>query len=289
MKVLITGSSGFVGRHLRRACVDRGDDVVAVDIDNGVDARSFFNDYRAESVDLVLHCAAIVGGRRLIDGTPTKLLAHNAQLDAAMFEWALETKPRDVVYYSSSAAYPAWLQERPNTILDEFDIDLDRSERPETSYGQAKLNGEQIARYARLEGQRVHVLRPFSGYGADQDLDYPFPSFIARARAKMRPFEVWGDGTQVRDWIHIDDIVGATLAVIDQPKSVTSNLCTGIGTDFATLALLVTSIAGYAPDIRYRSDKPSGVSNRVGDPSFMSTFYEPTISIEEGVKRALRT
>src|SRR5882762_4540552 len=90
------------------------------------------------------------------------------------------------------------------------------SGKPDMTYGWAKLTGEVLAGYAIQAGLQVQVFRPFSGYGEDQALDYPFPSFIDRALRWAEPFEIWGDGTQTRDWIHIDDIVGATLAAIDQ-------------------------------------------------------------------------
>ena len=285
MRVAITGAAGFVGRHLAKACHLRGYEVGEADITTGRDARALFA--TDERYDLVLHCAATVGGRRLIDGTPAHLLAYNAALDAAMFDWALRTGAGTVVYYSSSAAYPLALQSEPLWPLIEPDINLNHPARPETSYGQAKLHGEQIARYARAEGLRVHVLRPFSGYGADQSLDYPWPSFVARARAQADPFVIWSDGTQVRDWIHIDDIVGATLAVVEQPDPLTLNLCTGIGTDFNTLAQLMTTAAGYSPRISHNDENSRGVDYRVGDPSALHRIYRPRVALEEAISWAL--
>ena len=290
MKVLITGHLGFVGRHLHRAHEERGDTVIGVDVDGGqMDASQYFLSSFDTRFDVVHHCAAFVHGRSGIDGSAAYLHTNNTMLDAAMFRWALRTRPGRIVYFSSSAAYPLSLQQEKLDAepLTERDINLRLLRPPEASYGRVKLHGEQMARDVINDDIPVTILRPFSGYGSDQTLAYPFPSFLARARAKEDPFTVWGDGTQVRDWIHIDDIVGATLAAVDQGVPGPVNLCTGRGTDFTTLATMMTTAAGYSPEFAYRTDKPSGVAYRVGDPKWMNEFYTAKITLEEGIDRGL--
>ena len=155
------------------------------------------------------------------------------------------------------------------------------------TYGWAKLSGEKLASYARAEGLGITVLRPFSGYGTDQSLDYPFPSFIKRGREKEAPFNVWGKGTQVRDFIHIEDIVRATFQAITNKVEV-SNLCSGRATSVIDLAELVMMQAGYLAEIKTNPTAPVGVAYRVGDTHKMLSFYEPKISLEEGIERALK-
>ena len=288
MRILVTGALGFVGRHLIKALTARPLHYVTP-VDLPRDARDFFrtDDHR---FDVVYHCAAHVGGRADIDGRPAYLQAVNSQLDGAMFEWALRTRPGRVVYFSSSAAYPAYLQQRDDMRgykLREDDIELDAAESPESTYGWTKLAGEVMARAAVAEGLRVHLFRPFSGYGTDQALSYPFPAFIDRAQRRCDPFEVWGDGTQVRDWIHIDDVVGAVLAAVEYDVDGAVNLCSGEGTSMAELAELITQAAGYTPEIAYKPDAPRGVDYRVGDPSRMREFYTPRVNLDQGIKRAL--
>jgi len=295
-RVLITGSAGFVGRHLVKACEARGDDVWQLDIEDTANALSFFWGQRIwpqpGHFDLVLHCAAYVKGRSGIDGKPAHLHAYNTALDASMFYWAIENRPGRVVYFSSSAAYPVAMQldgewEGSCRPLREDDINLNFTWAPEASYGRAKLHGEQMAADVRAAGVPVTVLRPFSGYGSDQSLDYPFPSFIERARRREDPFEIWGSGSQVRDWIHIDDIVAATLKAVDEGIDGPVNLCTGEPTNFIELATMVTKIAGYSPTLRALSDKPAGVDYRVGDPTRLHEFYRPQVTLAEGIQRAL--
>ena len=285
MKILITGDAGFVGRAFHRALDDKGHDITGIDIANGIDCRDFFKKDDTK-YDIVIHLAAIVGGRATIEGNPLAV-ASDLAIDSDMFQWAVRTKPKHLVYYSSSAAYPIYLQKAAyKQLLREPDINLDHIRNPDYSYGWAKLTGETLAQYARAEGIKVSVLRPFSGYGSDQALDYPFPSLIARGKAKLDPFEIWGTGEQVRDFIHIDDVVAATFEAITNNVK-TLNLCTGRPTSFIQLAEMIMLAQGYLAPIKKHPGKPSGVEYRVGDPTKMFQIYEPKITLEEGIARAL--
>ena len=72
-----------------------------------------------------------------------------------------------------------------------------------------------LAYHGKRLGVPVTIVRPFSGYGPDQDTTYPFTAFAERAARRADPFDVWGDGQQVRDFVHVTDIVNATLALVD--------------------------------------------------------------------------
>lgn len=288
MRVLLTGSGGFIGRHLHRELDRRGHTVTTCDLRAAHlgDALDLFRTHRVR-YDLAIHCAAIVGGRASIDGSPLGV-ATNLGLDSWFMRWLVASKTPRAVYYSSSAAYPVALQgENSGHRLAESDIDLARPGRPDQTYGLAKLTGEQLVPYVEAEGGRVHVLRPMSGYGADQPPVYPFPAFIGRALRRDNPFEIWGSGRQVRDWIHIDDVVAATLAAVEQDVTGPVNLGTGRATSFNELAEMVCSAAGYRPEFKHRLDAPDGVQYRVADPARLLGFYTPLVSLEEGVARAL--
>jgi nucleoside-diphosphate-sugar epimerase len=284
MKILITGDAGFVGGYFHKAL--DGHDIVGVDIKNGIDARKFFATDET-CFDLVVHLAAIVGGRATIEGEPLSV-AVDLAIDSELFQWALRTKPGRIVYYSSSAAYPIKLQDYGSTHqLVETDIDLNDIQSPDYTYGWAKLTGEMLAGYAEKEGLRVHVFRPFSGYGEDQSLDYPFPSFIKRGADKANPFKIWGSGNQVRDFIHMEDVVAATLEAVRQDVQGPINLGLGRPTSFNELAALVSSECRYSPEIEHVLGAPEGVQYRCSDPAKMLSFYTPKISLEEGISRAV--
>lgn len=289
MRALVTGADGFMGRHMLAELRDRGWDCTGVDVKSGTDARDVFR-YDTTRYDLTVHCAFHVGGRAAIDGEP-RLLARNLELDAQLFDWAVRTGQGRVLYFSSSAAYPTDLQDDFATAreLREDDIRFDRLNigRPDARYGWAKLTGEQLAIAAREAGLSVTVVRPFSGYGEDQDDTYPFRAFVERARRREDPFVVWGPGTQVRDWIHIDDVVSGALAVVVSGTEEPVNLCTGADTSILELARMCCETVGYTPTFTPLPDKPSGVAYRVGDPTRFHQYWTPKVDLAEGVRRAL--
>ena len=287
MRVLLSGHRGFVGRHLHAAMDARGWDVTGIDLADGSgDALDFFR-HDDTRYDLAIHAAAIVGGRASIDGSPLGV-ATNLALDAWYMRWLIRTGTPRAVYFSSSAAYPVALQQ-PGDVrrLYEEDINLQYMEEPDASYGWAKLTGEKLAAYAEAEGCRILIPRPFSGYGEDQAPCYPFPAFIQRAERRDDPFEIWGSGDSTRDWIHVSDLVGATFALLDADVTGPVNLGWGRATSFDELARIVTEAAGYRPQFKHRHDAPQGVHHRVCDPSRMLDHYMPTVTLEEGVRRAL--
>lgn len=289
-RALITGSSGFVGRHFSQFLGNLGWDISPVDIKDGNDAREFFRRV-TEQFDLVVHCAAIVGGRKTIDGAPLAL-ASNLELDSGLFQWALRNKPSRVLYFSSSAAYPVtWQDGASGYKLREHLIDQSLSissmiGMPDQLYGLTKLIGENLAHRYRQEGGRVSVVRPFSGYGGDQSTDYPFPAFIDRALAREDPFRVWGDGTQTRDFIHITDIIRASLLMTDNDIDGPVNLGTGRAVSMKQLANLCMNLNGYDAPIEYETSAPRGVSYRVADVTRLNEFYTPRVTLEEGILRA---
>lgn len=288
MRALVTGYRGFIGRHLTAALIERGWIIRGIDLLDGPgnDALDFFRT-DATQYDLAVHCAATIGGRATIDGSPLAL-GTNLALDSWYMHWLAKTGTPRAVYFSSSAAYPIDLQQPGDiTKLHESDIDPTAPEQPDATYGLAKAVGEKLAGYAAELGCQITIPRPFSGYGEDQALDYPFPSFIARARRRDDPFEIWGDGSSTRDWIHVQDIVAATLAAVDQGITGPVNLGWGRATSFDDLARIVTKQAGYRPALKHLPAAPSGVHHRVSDPGRMLGFYTPTVTLEEGVRRAL--
>jgi nucleoside-diphosphate-sugar epimerase len=265
-----------------------GWDVIGVDIvgDSGVDCREVFNSY--DRFELIVHCAAVVGGRATIDGSPLAT-AVNLALDAEMFRYAARTETNQVIYFSSSAAYPVALQGAYGAhVLREDDINLAEIALPDAVYGWAKLTGEMLAGHARKRGVSVSVLRPFSGYGEDQSTDYPFPSFVDRAARGVDPFEIWGSGAQVRDWVHIDDIVQTALAMIAEGHPGPLNVGWGEPVSFIELAARMCAQAGYSPNLHTRPELPTGVAYRVADVTELNRLRPPTIGLDEGIRRSLR-
>lgn len=331
MRALLTGGLGFVGRHFAKRLLDDGHTVTIVDLmysgvelydwqfkPNGwsdktrsvpnlqlmlSDCRAFFaaaipgSLWSASRFDLIIHCAAIVGGRIKIEDDPLEV-ATDLSIDSEFFRWVTKARPMPkVVYFSSSAVYPLELQTKElHRILVETDINFDANYwyKPDMTYGFTKFAGEYLAKFAREKyGLDVAIYRPFGGYGEDQDhRTYPFPAIVKRVVDGDNPVMVWGSGDQERDWIHVDDIVECVLQTYDKLGGKALNLGSGIPTSFFQLAEQIVEASGpytKGPVASVRNDplKPEGVFSRVADTYEMSQFYKPKINLAEGIHRAL--
>jgi len=263
------------------------------------DARDFFSG-RTELGPLkepqfgdAFHLAAIIGGRAVIDGNPLAV-AIDLALDALCFNWAVNKQPDRLLYASSSAAYPVDLQGRDGAVaLKESDIEFGgRLGQPDMTYGWSKLTGEYLAKIAHKHyGLHAACVRPFSGYGEEQDLSYPVPSIALRAAKRENPLTVWGSGLQGRDFVHIEDCIEAALRIL---AAVSDGGAVNIGSgklmNFREVARLFARLEGYEAEIKPLEDKPVGVHSRYADIGHMKRTldWEPTISVEEGFRRVLR-
>jgi nucleoside-diphosphate-sugar epimerase len=333
---LITGGCGFVGRHLAKALLNRGESKIWMidDLSTGIVPEKWLRGWdkteegdtsryssrgrtivliRADVWQLlhdlalgrisrtlpafgdVFHLASIVGGRALIEGDPL-MVAKDLGIDAAFFLWVTRDPSRvgRVLYASSSAAYPTHLQGEGGAIaLTENHIDFDSGKlgMPDLTYGWSKLTGEFLSRLAHAKyGIPVACVRPFSGYGEDQDLTYPTPSIALRVARGDDPIEVWGSGEQGRDFVHIDDCVDAFFALLDKVRDGSAaNIGSGKLTSFNELIRTMLTIEGRTATIRPLSDKPVGVQSRYADTSYMENTigWKLKISLEEGLRRTL--
>ncbi|MFT5765484.1 MAG: UDP-glucose 4-epimerase [Saprospiraceae bacterium] len=269
------------------------------------DVRSFFKNYSdylqilEKSIGSklalrdVFHFAAVVGGRIKIENDPLAV-AIDLSIDAEFFHWVSKVRPERVLYPSSSAAYPISLQARDNhKPLEETDIDFNIIKNPDMTYGWAKLTGEYLARItAQKYDIRVTCIRPFSGYGEDQDLSYPIPAITRRIALKQDPLEVWGDGTQCRDFIHIDDVIDGTLKAMDHIHDGSAvNIGSGVKTSFLEVIKLLSEIADYDPKIRLLLDKPVGVHSRYGsiDLARKKLNWSPSVSLKKGLQKVFNS
>ncbi|MGY6562421.1 MAG: NAD-dependent epimerase/dehydratase family protein [Luteibaculaceae bacterium] len=242
-----------------------------------------------EIFDGIFHFAAIVGGRSKIDGDPM-MVALDLSIDAEFFYWICRTKQGKVLYPSSSAAYPVNLQTENNTLqLKESDIDFNNMGAPDMTYGWSKLTGEYLAKIAAQHyGAHITCIRPFSGYGEDQDLSYPIPAIAKRAAGKENPFEVWGSGKQGRDFVHIDDVLDCSLLAMEHISDGSAiNIGMGKLSSFLEIIEIFTDFAGYKPTIKPLLDKPVGVHSRFCDMTNVKETlgWEAKISLREGLRR----
>ena len=319
-KILITGAAGFVGRRLVKVMLDKGYNVVCVDniapltgaIDPNqgwplynpkdyknfnfynLDCRDWFNKNLSNKFDYVFHLAAMVGGREVIENNPLTV-AEDLSIDSHFWKWCTKSNPEKVITFSSSACYPVELQShKRNRLLKEEDISFNKNiGMPDMTYGWAKLTCEYLGQIAYEKyGIKSVCYRPFSGYGEDQDSNYPFPSICKRILSNMnnKLINVWGSGHQSRDFIYIDDCIDGVMKTMDKIDDGSAvNLSTGILTSFFEFAKITANILGFDPKIEGTSNKPEGVYARGGDTTKQNKLgFHYSLKFEDGIKKGLK-
>ncbi len=229
--VLITGGSSFIGSALADQLIERGakvrvvDDLTSGHLGNisGHIATGKIEFVRADLRDpgiaraamqgirTVFHLAADHGGRGYVDLHQAGP-ASNFFLDGLIFWEALKAKVDKVVFASSGCVYPNFLQ---SDVSKEVFLTEDLTKGPndaDNTYGWAKLMAEfTLQAYHKEHGLKAASCRYFTVYGPRGVENHAVIAMIARAFLKQNPFEVWGDGTQIRNWTYIDDIVSGTI------------------------------------------------------------------------------
>ena len=301
-RVLVTGAAGFLGRWFTWHHIDKGDHVVAVDdLSNPhsywpTQAKHVYKQDLGEflrntdtTFDIAYHFAAPVGGREKIEGDPL-FNADSLRLDSLFFRWAVG-KVGIAIYPSSSAVYGVTFQQGMGMRLFEgmFHPKDQTWQAADEMYGTTKMVGEYLAWKAAGYGLNTLCIRPFSGYGEGQSMEYPVPSIVARAKRLENPLLVWGTGMQTRDFVHVEDIVKATVARVNAGVHGynSMNIASGKPTTFFEVAKVAAKVAGYDADITTDLNKPSGVSSRYGDTSLMWKYHLPQVSLAEGLKRVM--
>jgi len=222
--------------------------------------------YNYSLFDIIIHAAAIVGGRETIENDPL-LISHNTTIDIELFRWIEKHPVKHLIYFSSSAVYPLSLQTAEHhrkLKLDDIDIINNNISVPDLTYGWSKLTGEFLLYIlSKRVNTTISIYRPFSGYGEDQHDSYPFKSIIKKVLENKDSIDIWSDA--VRDFVYIDDIVNYVLDTCFHDEKIRIlNIGTGIPTSMSELANKISTIVHNKKiDVNILDDKPKGVYYRV--------------------------
>jgi nucleoside-diphosphate-sugar epimerase len=308
--VLITGGTSFIGSSIADRLIERGAKVRVVDdlssgrlenvrghLANGkieflhADLREpGVARFAMQGIDTVFHLAADHGGRGYVDLHQAGP-ASNFFLDGLVFAEALKAKVRKVVFASSGCVYPNFMQ---SDTSKELYLTEDLTKGPndaDNMYGWAKLMGEfTLQAYVKETGLKAASCRYFTVYGPRGVENHAVIAMIARAFVKQDPFEVWGDGTQIRNWTFIDDIAEGTILCgekIDDGTAV--NLGTMERVRVIDAVNMVCEFAGYSPKIKLLTNMPTGPLNRVADNSLGKKLlgWQPKVAFRDGLKRTM--
>jgi len=307
-KCLITGGCGFIGRHFTKKMVDLGYKVTVVDnmYSNSALLPSkwakhllcefeFINSDIIEYLktndsyfDIIIHAAAIVGGRQTIENDPL-LISYNITIDNELFRWIERNPVKHLVYFSSSAVYPLSLQtleHHRKLKLEDIDILNNNIAIPDLTYGWSKLTGEFLLyTLSKRVDTTISIYRPFSGYGEDQHDSYPFPSIMKKVLENKNSIDIWSDA--VRDFVYIDDIVNYVLDTCFHDKKIRIlNIGTGISTSMSKLANIISKyVFNKEININILDNKPKGVYYRVSNENVDYSWN----SLEYGIKKSLES
>src|SRR5438874_4119861 len=306
--VLVTGGASFIGSHLVDALLARGakvrvvDDLTSGRLENvqshlGNCELDFIQaDLREpgivrsamRGVRLVFHLAADHGGRGYVDLHQAGP-ASNFFLDGLIFAEAVKAGVEKVVFASSGCVYPNHLQSNTDQEVYLAEELVKPPHDADNMYGWAKLMGElTLKAYHKEHGLKAASCRYFTVYGPRGVENHAVIAMIARAFVGQNPFEVWGDGTQIRNWTYIDDIVSGTIRAAEKIDDGTAvNLGTMERVRVLDAVKMVCEMAGYDPEIVLQPDKPTGPMNRVADNTLAKKLleWEPQVLFEEGLRR----
>lgn len=306
VRTLVTGGASFIGSHLTDKLVARGAEVtVADDFSSGrlenlnqanypperllkCDLRREIDTNRVvHGQRVVFHLAAAHGGRGYVDRHPAEC-AENLLLDGLVFRACVKAGVEKVVYASSGCVYPLhlqWSDDAPPLAED----DVGPPYHPDGTYGFAKLAGELTLRAYAASGMiQAACPRYFTAYGPRGHENHAVLAMIARAFVKQDPYDVWGDGGQVRNWTHVNDVVEGTLRAAERiDDGAAINVGTTERVTVRDAAELARKLLDHAPrKVRYLSHAPTGPRCRVADDRRCreQLGWTPTVRFADGLR-----
>jgi UDP-glucose 4-epimerase len=310
-RVLVTGGASFIGSHLVDQLVERGADHIRIvdDLSSGeieniqghLDSErvEFINrdlldqdvaDESVKGIDTVFHLAAIHGGRGYVDLHQAEC-AKNLTLDGMLIKAAQEAGVEKFVFASSGCVYPNYVQQDATQELYLTEEMVGPPYDSDGMYGWAKLMGEKtLQAFHKTYGMKAASCRFFTVYGERGVENHAVIAMIARAFVGQDPFEVWGDGSQVRNWTYVGDIVdGMILSAekIDDGSAV--NLGTMERTRVIDAVHEVLRYTGHKAEIKFLRNMPTGPMNRVASNELGQKLlgWEPQMKFIDGLHRTI--
>lgn len=307
-RALVTGAGGAIGGHLVLRLLNEGYSVRAVDIkpiedwwqvhdsDNRcMDVRSTSESMLAcTGVDEVYNLACNMGGIGFIEGHRADC-ALSVQIGISMLSAAVASSVPKFFYSSSACVYPTFLQTNASGVaLKESDA---WPAMPEAGYGEEKLFTEKLAKYISEDyGLDVRIARfhnVYGPHGAWTGGREKAPAAICRkvAEAKLsgeHSLEVWGDGTQSRSFMYVDDCIEGMLRLMASDHAEPLNLGSEELVSINRLVTIVSGIAGVDDmTIHHDLEAPQGVRGRNSDNTLIREVlsWEPEISLQDGLEK----
>lgn len=310
-KVLVTGGAGFIGSHLvekllgtsRAARVTVADNLSAGKMANLKGVLKAVKFVKADLMspeaclklcrgqDVVLNLAAKVGGVGYNAAHPGTMFRDNMLLSAYMIEAARQAQVERYLVVSSACVYPR-LCTIPTPETEGF---RDGPDEINEGYGWAKRMSEfQADAYRREFGMKIAIARPYNAYGPRDHFEsenaHVIGALIRRIVGGENPVLVWGDGSQTRAFLHVDDFARGLLEVCEKyPACDPVNLGTDEEVTIGDLARTILRLSGSKAKLKFDRSKPSGQPRRNCDTAKAKAKagFSARVALEDGLARTI--
>ena len=294
-KIYVAGHIGMVGSATVRKLQKEGFNNLIFKSSNELDLRnqSLVDRFIAEEKpEIIIDAAAIVGGIWANNEYPFKFLMDNMQIQNNLINAGVKNKVENFIFLGSSCIYPRDAQQ---PLKEEYLL-TSSLETTNQWYALAKITGVKLIEAARkVYGFNYVSLMPTNLYGQNDNFDpmtsHVLPAMIAKFHdAKINnknTVKLWGDGTPLREFLHVDDLADAIYFSIN--KNLNENLY-NVGSEdevsIKKLAEIIKDVIGYQGKINWDSSFPNGTPRKKLDSSkFKSVGWEPKVKLYEGITK----
>ena len=297
-KIYIAGHRGMVGSACWRALTNAGYTNLLGRTSKELDLRNqqAVHDFiKAEMPDAIIDAAARVGGILANDSYPYEFLMDNMLIQNNLIRSAHENDIEKFIFLGSSCIYPKFA---PQPIKEE--CLLTGSLEPTNEwYAIAKISGVKLIEALRKQFNRDYVsLMPTNLYGPNDNFDletsHVLPAMIRKFHeAKLKedrqghsePVELWGSGSPLREFLHVDDLGQAVLFALEHKlEEHLYNVGSGSDLTIKSLAEMIQKVVGYKGEIQWDNSKPDGTPKKLMDSSRLNLMeWNPEIDLEKGI------
>ena len=289
-KIYVAGHRGMVGSAVCRALAKAGHATVVVrshaELDL-LDPRAVRAFYDAERPDVAVIAAARVGGIGANSAANAKFLYENEMIAMNTVWAAAEAGVKRLLFLGSTCIYPR-LAPQP---IPEGALLTGALEKTNEGYALAKISGLKLCEFLRRErGLCYHSLMPTNLYGPGDNYDivhgHVLPTLIRKFETMKEVVPLWGTGSAIREFLHVDDLASACLFALslDNPPDL-MNVGSGEEVTIRELAEAVKSATGSTAKIEWDATKPDGTPRKLCDTTLIRSLgWKPQIDLKQGLE-----